>query len=175
MRRFFSWSVVALAAMLTSCGPSYRDEFNRDSATSSWTEEQKLAARHFSYRLKFSRETTDHKFVTVYGLLDYDDLLKQLTQIETDFNSLLDPSNQENSAYLDATGSRKATEHQEKVVKLLRRRVVAAKLDVTFKTLMGQLSSVDGEHANGFSTKKIFSPDDPATTFPFTSDQIEAA
>lgn len=173
-------AILAVALLAAGCA-SYRNSFMKQADEKKWTEEQKLAAYAFSFRVQFTKENGDGTYGIIYSRLSVKEIREKLDGYLADLNDLLGYKDPETVKFVDTFNLRKDLEREERVTEAIRSRVRAVELDAKFKELMGQrsyemdYSDPSPNKGEGYNPKKIFLAPDMAKEFPFTSDQIESA
>jgi len=176
---FAAFTLCAISFLIAGCSPPYRKAFDDAKTANHWSNDQELAAFAYADRIFWAHETGEGTgiYVILYSRVPTASVDKQLASILDDFDQSLDPKNADMKQYVETFGLKKDMEHEEAVTEVIYTRVHAANLEYQFQQDMGQLatSGDDATLAAGYNPKKIFLAKDVAASFPFKSDQIEAA
>jgi hypothetical protein len=166
-----------LILSLAACTPPYRQTFLDAGKEKGWTEKQTLAAFSYADRIFWGHDMGEGRYVILYGKVPTSKVETQLQEALKDFDQALDPTNEENRQYLDAFNLRKDFEHDEKVTEVIYSRVHASRLYNDFQEDLGEVESSgpEAEMRKGYNLRKIFLAKNLASSFPFTSEEVEGA
>lgn len=149
-------------------GVNYREEFLKKVGALNYSEKEKLAALHYSYKYLFVREDSGGSKVA-YSMLLADSAISQTEFYLSNLNFLLDTSSVGNAKYVDyIPGLRVGFTHDLEVMKAINASLKAYVLKNEFDELLGNRFS-------SFYNPKIFLVDDLVSAFPFTTTAIEEA
>lgn len=142
MKAMRCWLLVSGCLLLAGCNYSYKGEFESSAKKRGWTEDEIAAAHAWSYRLLFTEEDVKdkEKLVVKWRVLPTEWIRKTLEETLDDIDAVLSYQNEEESRYVDFTGTREYLLREEKRLQAIFARIRAAELHDKFRELTGDYS-----------------------------------